>query len=140
MHSGVSIMICSVPVLLQKQAMHSGVSIVIQCVPVLLQKQAMHSGVSIVILCVPVLLQKQAMHSGVSIVILCVPMLLQKQAMIHYMKTLRPTQNKQGNTTNLNNSFFTEKEKRTAQVGLKPTTYCLLGRCSTTKLPRQLNG
>ena len=27
-----------------------------------------------------------------------------------------------------------------AQVGLEPTTYCLLGRCSTAKLPRQLNG
>ena len=27
-----------------------------------------------------------------------------------------------------------------AQVGLEPTTCCLLGRCSTTELPRQLNG
>ena len=43
---------------------------------------------------------------------------------------------KQGNPTNLNNSFSIENEKRAAQVGLEPTTYCLLGRCSTTKLPR----
>ena len=48
--------------------------------------------------------------------------------------------NKQGNTTNLNNSFFTENEKRAAQVGLESTTYCLLGRCSSSKLQRQLNG
>ena len=46
----------------------------------------------------------------------------------------------QGNTTNLNISFSIEYEERAAQVGLEPTTYCLLGRCSTTKLPRQLNG
>ena len=51
------------------------------------------------------------------------------------MKTLRPTYiNKQGNTTNLNNSFSIENEKRAAQVGLEPTTHCLLGRCSTTEL------
>ena len=34
---------------------------------------------------------------------------------------------KQGNTTNLNISFSMENEKRDAQVGLEPTTYCLLG-------------
>ena len=45
-----------------------------------------------------------------------------------------------GNTTSLNNSFSKENEKRAAQVGLESTTYCLLGRCSTTKLLRQLNG
>ena len=38
---------------------------------------------------------------------------------------------KQGNTTNLNVSFSVENGKRTAQVGFKPTTYCLRGRCST---------
>ena len=48
--------------------------------------------------------------------------------------------NTQGNTTNLNNSSFLDKEKRAAQVGLEPTTHCLLGRCSTSELPRQLNG
>ena len=47
---------------------------------------------------------------------------------------------KQGNTTNLNIFFSIENEKRAARVGFKPTTYCLLGRCSTTELPRQLNG
>ena len=30
--------------------------------------------------------------------------------------------------------------KRAAQAGLEPATHCLLGRCSTTELPRQLNG
>ena len=38
---------------------------------------------------------------------------------------------KQGNTNNLNIFFSMENEKRAAQVGLEPTTYCLLGRCST---------
>ena len=48
------------------------------------------------------------------------------------MKTLRSiyVNKNKANTTNLNNSFFTEKEKRAAQVGFEPTTYCLLGRCS----------
>ena len=46
------------------------------------------------------------------------------------MGTVRP-KSKQGNTTNLNISFSMEKEKRAAQVGFKPTTYCLRGRCST---------
>ena len=36
--------------------------------------------------------------------------------------------NKPGNTTNLKNSFFTEKEKRAAQVGFEPMTYTLLAR------------
>ena len=50
-----------------------------------------------------------------------------------HMTTLRLTYvNEQGNTTNLNVSI----KQRAAQVGLEPTTYCLLGRCSTTKLPR----
>ena len=58
-----------------------------------------------------------------------------------YMKYLRPIYiNQQENTTNLNNSFSIENDKRAAQVELEPTAYCLLGRCSTTKLPRQLNG
>ena len=48
--------------------------------------------------------------------------------------------NKQGKTTNLNKSFFTENEKKSAQVGFKPTTSCLLGKCLTTELPWQLNG
>ena len=39
-----------------------------------------------------------------------------------YMETVRPTQLKQGNTTNLNISFSMENEKRAAQVGLEPTT------------------
>ena len=39
-----------------------------------------------------------------------------------YMKTLRPIYIKTGNTTNLNNSFSIENEKRAAQVGLEPTT------------------
>ena len=47
-----------------------------------------------------------------------------------YMGTVRP-KSRQGNTTNLNISFSTENEKRAAQVGLEPTTYCLRGRCST---------
>ena len=55
-------------------------------------------------------------------------------------KLLELHKSKQGNTTNMNISFSIENEKRAAQVGLEPTTYCLLGRCSTTKLPRQLNG
>ena len=38
---------------------------------------------------------------------------------------------KEGNTTNLNISFSMENEKIAAQVGFKPTTYCLRGRCST---------
>ena len=38
---------------------------------------------------------------------------------------------KQGNTTNLNISFFMKNEKRAAQVRFEPTTYCLRGRCST---------
>ena len=37
----------------------------------------------------------------------------------------------QGNTTNVNISFSMENEKRAAQVGFEPTTYCLRGRCST---------
>ena len=36
---------------------------------------------------------------------------------------------KMSNITNLKSSLF--KEKRAAQVGFKPTTYCLRGRCST---------
>ena len=55
-------------------------------------------------------------------------------------KLLDLHKSKQGNTTNMNISFSIENEKRAAQVGLEPTTYCMLGRCSTTKLPRQLNG
>ena len=55
-------------------------------------------------------------------------------------KLLDLHKSKQGNTTNLNISFSIENEKRAAQVGLEPTTYCILSRCSTTKLPRQLNG
>ena len=55
-------------------------------------------------------------------------------------KLLDLHKSKQGNTTNMNISFSIENEKRSAQVGLEPTTYCLLGRCSTTKLLRQLNG
>ena len=35
---------------------------------------------------------------------------------------------------------FSSLEKRAAQVGLEPATLYLLGRCSTTELPRQLNG
>ena len=46
------------------------------------------------------------------------------------MGTVSP-KSKQGNTTNLNISFSMENEKRAAQVGFKPTTYCLRGRCST---------
>ena len=57
---------------------------------------------------------------------------------VHTWKLLDLHKSKQGNTTNQSNSLF--KEKRAAQVGLEPTTYCLLGRCSTTELPRQLNG
>ena len=45
-------------------------------------------------------------------------------------KLLDLHKSKQGNTTNLNISSSVEKEKRAAQVGLEPTTYCLLGRCS----------
>ena len=52
-------------------------------------------------------------------------------------KILDLHKSKQGNITNLNNSFSMENEKIAAQVGLEPMTYCLLGRCSTTK---QLNG
>ena len=37
---------------------------------------------------------------------------------------------KQGNRPEHLNSL----EKRVAQVGLEPTTHCLLGRCSTTEL------
>ena len=55
-------------------------------------------------------------------------------------KMLDLHKSKQGNTTNMNISFSIENEKRAAQVGLEPTTYCLLRRCSTTKLLRQLNG
>ena len=53
-----------------------------------------------------------------------------KCTQIRYMKTLRPINIKQGKTTNPNNSFFSEKKKRAAQVGYEPTTHCLLGRCS----------
>ena len=63
------------------------------------------------------------------------------------METIRPTyihKSKQGNTTNLKIYFSMENEKRAAQVGFQPTIYCLLDKCSTTKLhvhvPRQLNG
>ena len=55
-------------------------------------------------------------------------------------KLLDLHKSKQGNTTNMNISFSIENEKRAAQVEFEPTTYCLLDRCSTTKLPRQLNG
>ena len=55
-------------------------------------------------------------------------------------KLLDLYKSKQGNTTNLNNSFSIENEKRAAQVRLEPTTYCLLGRRSTIKLPRKVNG
>ena len=44
------------------------------------------------------------------------------------MGTFRP-KSTQGNTTNLNISF--SMDKKAAQVGIKPTTYCLQGRCST---------
>ena len=63
-----------------------------------------------------------------------------KHSIYIHEKILDLHKSKQGNTTNLNNSFSMENEKRAAQVGLEPTTYCLLGRCSTTKLLRQLNG
>ena len=53
-------------------------------------------------------------------------------------KLLDLHKSKQGNTTKLNISF--PNEKTAAQVGLEPTTHCLLGRCSTTELPRQLDG
>ena len=56
------------------------------------------------------------------------------------LKLLDLYKSKQGNTTTLNISFSIENEKRATQVGLEPMTYCLLGRCSTTELPRQLNG
>ena len=59
---------------------------------------------------------------------------------INARKLLDLHKSKQGNTTNLNIYFSLENEKISAQVGLKPMTYCLLGRCSTTELPRQLNG
>ena len=41
---------------------------------------------------------------------------------------------KQGNTTNLNISFSMENEKKSCSGGLKPTTYCLRGRCSIDQL------
>ena len=47
---------------------------------------------------------------------------------------------KQGNTTNLNISFSMENEKRAAQVGLEPTTYCLLGKCSTSDVQSNMSG
>ena len=46
-------------------------------------------------------------------------------------KLLDLHKSKLGNTTNLNISFSMENENRAAQVGFKPTTYCLRGRCST---------
>ena len=56
-----------------------------------------------------------------------------------HMGIARPKPIQGNTTTNLNISFSIENEKRAAQVGLEPTTHCLLGRCSTTELPRQLN-
>ena len=50
---------------------------------------------------------------------------------------------KQDNKTNLYDSFFIEKEMEKELLrwdSNEPMTYCLLGRCSTTKLPRELNG
>ena len=41
-----------------------------------------------------------------------------------YMVAVRP-KSKQINTTNLTISFSMENAKRAAQVGFKPTTYCL---------------
>ena len=55
------------------------------------------------------------------------------------MDTIRPHGSRQGNTKPPNISFSVENEKIAAQVGLGPTTYCLLGKYSTTELPRKLS-
>ena len=48
---------------------------------------------------------------------------------------------KRGNTTNLNNSFSMENEKELLRWDSNPRhTASYIGRCSTTELPRQLNG
>ena len=45
----------------------------------------------------------------------------------------------QGNTTNLNISFRKENENRAVQVGLEPTTHCLMTDTLPTDPPRQLS-
>ena len=40
----------------------------------------------------------------------------------------------------IHKSTFSMENEKASQVGLELTVYCLLGRCSITKLPRQLNG
>ena len=57
-----------------------------------------------------------------------------------YMELLDVHKSNQGNTTNLNISFSIENEEKKRAAQVEPTTYCLLGRCSTTELLRQLNG
>ena len=67
----------------------------------------------------PVLCTLHSMYIGIHHIII-----------VHGNLSYRP-KSKQGDTTNLNISFSMENEKKAAQVGLEPTTYCLRGRCST---------